>query len=244
MSAFLYGVALQCRIDIRSKALLITCYAVPLLFFLLMGGIFTAVDPGAKKTLIPSMTVLGVSMGSLVGLPPSLAEIYGGGVKKIYKANGVPLYLGLASVFLSAFFHLFLMSLLLYLAAPLFFGASLPADPLSYFASLAVFLAASCGIGSVLGLSVKNQAKLTMISQMVFLPSIMLSGILFPSELLPGFLAVLGKAFPTFWGFQAMLAGGFSRGASWPLGALWPLAVFLAAAAALCGLLLRRMSAE
>ena len=33
MGAFLYGTALQWRLDIRSRTLLITCYVVPLLFF-------------------------------------------------------------------------------------------------------------------------------------------------------------------------------------------------------------------
>ena len=55
MSAFLYGAALQWRLDIRSKSLLITCYVVPLLFFIVMGGIFTSLTPGASATLIQSM---------------------------------------------------------------------------------------------------------------------------------------------------------------------------------------------
>ncbi len=95
MGAFLYGTALQWRLDIRSRTLLITCYVVPLLFFAMMGGIFTSVNPSARETLVPSMTVMGVSMGALIGLPPSLVEIYGGDIKKMYKANGVPLYFGL-----------------------------------------------------------------------------------------------------------------------------------------------------
>jgi len=45
MNGFLYGVALQWKLDIRSKSLLVTCYIVPLIFFLLMGGIFTSVMP-------------------------------------------------------------------------------------------------------------------------------------------------------------------------------------------------------
>ena len=52
MSAFLYSVALQWKLDIRSRALLVTCYVVPLIFFLLMGGIFTSVMPQMKETLI------------------------------------------------------------------------------------------------------------------------------------------------------------------------------------------------
>lgn len=45
MKAFLYGLFLQIKLDIRSKSLLVTCYIVPLIFFALMGGIFTSVIP-------------------------------------------------------------------------------------------------------------------------------------------------------------------------------------------------------
>ena len=111
MGAFLYGVSLQWKLDIRSKTLLITCYIVPLLFFGIMGGIFTSVIPGAGDTLIQSMTVFGVTMGALIGLPPSLVEIYGSDIKKVYLANGVPLYPGIALANISAFIHLFIMSI-------------------------------------------------------------------------------------------------------------------------------------
>ena len=59
MSAFLYGLALQWKLDMRSRTLLITCYVVPLLFFAVMGGIFTSITPDTRNTLIQSMTVLG-----------------------------------------------------------------------------------------------------------------------------------------------------------------------------------------
>ena len=57
MKAFLYGVKLQFKMDIRSKTMLITCYLVPLVFFFFMSGIFTSIDPTAVKTLIPAMSV-------------------------------------------------------------------------------------------------------------------------------------------------------------------------------------------
>ena len=125
MNAFLYGLALQWKLDLRSKTLLITCYLVPLLFFVMMGGIFTTILPGAEETLLPAMTVFGGTMGALIGLPPSLVEIYGSDIKKVYQANGVPLSLGLVLTNLSAFLHLFLMSILLYLLAPVLFDAAL-----------------------------------------------------------------------------------------------------------------------
>ena len=99
MKAFLYGVGLQFKMDIRSKTMLITCYLVPLVFFFFMSGIFTSVDPSAVKTLISSMSVFVITMSALIGLPPSLGEVYGGDIKKVYKANGVPLSLGVATQF-------------------------------------------------------------------------------------------------------------------------------------------------
>ena len=120
MGAFLYGISLQWKLDIRSKTILITCYIVPLLFFAIMGEIFTSVMPESKYTLIQSMTVFGVTMGSFIGLPPSLVEIYSSDINKVYKANGVPLYLGLVLTNISAYIHLFIMSILLYITAPIF----------------------------------------------------------------------------------------------------------------------------
>ncbi len=89
MKALLYGIALQWKLDIRSKTLLITCYMVPLLFFRYHGRDFTSIMPESKKIpLVPAMTVMGASMGALIGLPPSLVEIYGSGMKKFIKQTG------------------------------------------------------------------------------------------------------------------------------------------------------------
>lgn len=238
MSAFLYGLALQWKLDMRSRTLLITCYVVPLLFFAVMGGIFTSITPDSRNTLIQSMTVLGVSTGALIGLPPSLLEVYGNDIRKVYKANGVPMYLGLVSMFLSALLHLMLMSAVIYMAAPIAFDAKLPESPPLYFVSLLIFTAVTLSIGSVLGLLIKNQAKLTMISQMIFLPSMMLSGIMFPADLLPHAFAVVGDICPAAWGYRLMADGGFV------FTNLWPLLVIFLAAAVICGLLLKRLQAE
>ena len=235
MGAFLYGISLQWKMDIRGKTLLITCYIVPLLFFALMGGIFTSVMPGAEKTLIQSMTVFGVSMGAMIGLPPSLVEIYSGGIRKVYKANGVPFCLGLVLTNISAFLHLFLMSVILYGAAPLVFDAEIPENPGAYFAGLAVFILVSLSIASVIGLAVKDQAKTSMFSILVFLPSILLSGIMFPEELLPAGFETLGKLFPAFWGYRLMTENTLR------FENLLPLLLIFAVAAFVCGILLGRV---
>ena len=238
MSGFWYGLLLQLKLDIRSKTLLITCYIVPLIFFLLIGGIFISVIPEMKSTLIQSMIVMNISMGAIIGLPPTLAETYGSDIQKVYKANGVPVYLGFVTIFLSTFVHLMNSSSIIIILAPLIFKASLPAQLPYFFLGLTMYLIVALGIGGVLGLVVKNRAKLTMISQLVFLPSIMLSGIMFPIDLLPDFLLIIGRIFPASWGYQLMLDNGFCFENAWYLMLILALEVIL------CSLLLAKQKSK
>lgn len=234
MKAFLYGVSLQWKMDIRSKTLLITCYIVPLLFFAVMGGIFTSVMPDSKDTLIQSMTVFGVTMGALTGLPPSLVEIYGSNIKKVYKANGVPICLGLVLTNISTFIHLLIMGTILYITAPLAFDAKIPSHSGIYFISLITFTAVSLSVASILGLAVVDQAKISMFSMIIFLPSIMLSGIMFPAELLPEAFRVTGKLFPAWWGYRMMLENRFE------IKNILPLVLIFLFAIVICCMLLKR----
>ena len=204
MMALLYGIGLQFKFDIRSKSMLITCYLVPLIFFFFMSGIFTSIDTTTTKTLISSMTVFTITMSALCGLPPAVAEIYGTDIKKVYKANGVPIWFGILTQFISSFIHTIIVCLIIFAVSPLVFKAELPPELLWYFLSLIALLVVTLAIGCIIGLLFKQQAKLTMIAMIIFLPSIMLSGIMFPAELLPQFMQYIAYALPATIAFKAM----------------------------------------
>lgn len=235
MNGFLYGAALQWKLDLRSRTMLITCYAVPLLFFAVMGGIFTSVMPESRETLIQSMSVFAVTMGALIGLPPSLAEIYRSDVKNAYQANGVPLSSGLFLTNISAFVHLLIMSFLLYIIAPVAFDAKIPTRPGTYFVGLIALIAISLSIASIIGLAVKDTANTSMFSILLFLPSTMLSGIMFPGDMLPKALVMAGKLFPATWGYAFMTESAFT----------WhnfrPLLIIFLFAVVLCAILLKKI---
>ena len=217
MSAFLYGTALQWKLDFRKQDALISFYLIPLVMFAVMGGVLTSIMPDMQATVIQSMTVFGVSMGAFTGLPPSLVQIYGTDIKDVYKANGIPLSTGVLTHFLSAFIHLFLMSLIIFFAAPLLFDAARPENLPLYFGALAAFIAASLAIGSALGVWVKDQTKVSMIAQIFFLPSVMLSGAMMPADMLPDAFALIGRAVPATWGKLLMSADVFHLGYFLPL---------------------------
>ena len=210
MGAYFYGVVLQWKLDLRNKGILLTYYIVPLLFFGFMGAIFTSIDPLAKETLIQSMTIFGVTMGAILGAPTPLVELYNSEVKKAYRVGGIPLWVASVNNFVSAFVHILIMSAVIFIIAPIAFGAKTPANLIVYFSSLTLFIIVSLAVGTVLGLIIKNTSKLTMVSQFIFLPSLMLSGIMFPTNLLPKALENLGLIFPATWGLRIMKSEGLN----------------------------------
>ncbi|CEN83974.1 ABC transporter [[Clostridium] sordellii] len=209
MSAFLYGIIVQWKLDLRNKGIILTYYIVPIVFFLFMSGIFTSVDPMAYKTLISSMTVFGVTMGSIIGSPTPLVEFFSSPIKKAYIVGKIPLWTIIVNNFISSFIHLFIMALIIFFLAPIAFDAVIPSNIFVYFINLFIFISTCLSVGTVLGLFVKNTSKLTMISQFIFLPSIMLSGIMFPSDMLPKFLKSIGRLFPATWGYENMYSSNF-----------------------------------
>ena len=74
-----------------------------------------------------------------------------------------------------------------------------------------------------------------MISIIVFLPSVMLSGIMFPIELLPKAFERIGKVFPASWGYKLM-ADHTIRFES-----LLPLIIILTLAICICRMLVHKI---
>jgi len=157
------------------------------------------------------MTVFAVTMGAFLGSPIPLVKLYGSDIKKAYKVGGIPLGIAIINNLISGFIHLFVVSLIIFFTAPIIFKAWVPENLLLYFIVLAIFIFTCLLVATVLGLIVKDVDKLTMVSQLLFLPSLMLSGIMFPSELLPGAFEYLGKIFPATWGYINMNKGSFSE---------------------------------
>lgn len=228
MAAFFYGVGIQWKQAVRNKEIFLIYYLVPLLFYGLMGGVFTSIMPDAAQMLIQSMTVFGVTMGAVLGSPAALTALYGSEMKSAYQVGGVPLWTAAAGNFIAGFVHLMIMSILIFFSAPILFDATVPEAIGHYFGSLSLFLAASLGVGTLFGLFVKKGNRLTMVTQAVFLPSIMLSGVMFPADLLPKALGYVGKLFPATHGYALMCGNGFS----WAQ--IAPLLVFLAAVFLVC----------
>lgn len=209
MQAFVYTLYLKTKLDLKSAEILITYYLVPLIFFGVMGAVFTSIMPEAKHTIIASMTIFSITMGALIGTPGSIIDYFQDDLRKSFKSAGISMGAIIGSSIISGFVNLLIVSMVIFLIAPMVFDAIRPAHMPAYIIGFSLFLMATLVIGIILGLYAKNSSKLTMYSQVVFLPSMLLSGIMFPVDMLPQPLAYVGLVFPATHGMKVLSADTF-----------------------------------
>lgn len=220
MKAFIEYLWIQLKMDLRDKGTLLNYYLVPLLFFFVLGSVFSSVNPLMKTTLAVSMTIFAVSMGAIMGTPTPIVKMRESGTLRAFIVNGIPGTSVISVQAISAFIHLFLVSVIIYIISPLAFHSTIPKSPWLYFAVLIIYLFTSIGIGLVIGTIAQGQSFATMLSMVIFLPSLLLSGIMFPASMLPKTFLWLGRFFPatlalqSFYGFayrtKTELNDGFS----------------------------------
>ena len=207
MRAFFVQLGIQFRGDLRDKEILMVYYLVPLLFYAVMGSIMKTLEMENGVPLNLAITIFTLSMSAFLGMPQTLVKARENGVLDAYKAAGIPAWsMPLATIVISTL-HIMLVALVILFSAPYLFASALPENIAAYL--LTVLLVALCSetLGALLSCFVKKQNTLTLVSQCLFLPTIMFSGIMFPADLLPKPMQWFGEILPATLGMR-MISGG------------------------------------
>lgn len=208
MKAFLNHVRIQLAMDFRNKGVLLTFYIIPVLFYLVMGAVFSSIQPD-NKTLGAAMTIFGVLMGAVLGLSLVLIQMRETGAIKSLRVNGVPGWSVLFSRFVSAFINLLIVSVIILYTAPALFGTGMPINYGAYFGTLLLLIFNCIALGILIGVAAKSQSMATMLGQVIFLPSILIGGIMFPATMLPESMQWIGRLFPATHAMQAFTGWSF-----------------------------------
>ena len=185
MSAFLSHFSFEFRTGIRNKQLLFTNYLFPLGFYLLVGFVFPTINPPMLETLLPAMVVFTILAAALLGLPDPLVNARETGILRSYKINGIPAISILAIPALTTIVHLAIACSLITATASPLFSAPLPGN---WHTFLLVFLTTAfsvSGISVLIGV-ISSSTRMTVLwSQTIFVPSMMLGGLMLPYRMLP-----------------------------------------------------------
>lgn len=211
MSAFFKHLRIQFLMDLRDRSTLMNYYLVPILFFFVMGSVFSSINPLMKATLAASMSIFSITMGAIMGAPIPIVKARESGTLRAFRINGIPDAAVLAVQALSSFLHLMIVSAIIYFAAPLALHAQIPPYQGAYAAVLLLYLCTSVGIGVLIGTVARNQAMSGMLSMIVFLPTVLFSGIMFPIKMLPESFRWVSWIFPGTHAMQAFTGFAYNR---------------------------------
>lgn len=215
MKAFAQHVAFEFNTGLRNRSLQLLNYLFPLGFYLMMGVMMGSINPLFIDTMIPAMVVFAVLSGAILGLPNPLVDAREAGIFRSYKINGVPAMSILTIPALTTAFHSLITAAIITATAPLLFNAPAPLDWLS-FTIVTLVLALSCaGLGALIGVIASDSRSTILWSQLVYLPSMMLSGMMVPVSMLPASLSMVSKLLPASHAMEAYLGLAYGRETSW-----------------------------
>jgi ABC-2 type transport system permease protein len=203
MKSFFTYLGIQLKTDLRDRGILMTYYLVPLVFFVVIGSVFSSINPLMKPVLAASMSIFAVTMGAVMGTPLPLVRARESGTLRAFRINGIPDGAVLAVHTVSACIHLFIVSIIIYVLSPVLLHSAWPSHPGLYMLVLLLILLASVGIGILIGSTARSQSTASMISMLVFLPTVMLGGIMFPASMLPPVFEKAALVLPSTYAMQA-----------------------------------------
>jgi ABC-2 type transport system permease protein len=210
MTAFVKHFSFEFRTGIRNTSLLMLNYLLPLGFYATLGLLMTAINPLFRETMIPAMVVCASMSAMLLGLPAPLVAAREAGIFRSYKVNGVPAISILAIPALTTTLHLVIVTAIITATARLLFDAPLPVNWLGYVLVLFLMAFACAGLGVLIGVVSSSSQTTVLWSQLIYLPSMIVGGLMIPYEMLPptmGRIAQLLPATHAMNGFRGLAYG-------------------------------------
>jgi len=218
MNAFVHHFSFEFRTGVRNRQLLMLNYLFPLGFYLLMGFIMPGINPPFRQTIIPAMVVFGALSATLLGIPDPLVNARETGILRSYKINGVPSISILVIPAMTTILHLVILTALITVTAPLLFDAPSPVNWLSY-AIVCVAVAVACaGISVLIGVVSPSTRMTVLWSQIVFVPSMLLGGLMLPYSMLPAIAGKFAQLLPATHAmnaFNGLAMGGVADFSPW-----------------------------
>ncbi|MGE5601555.1 MAG: ABC transporter permease [Nitrososphaerales archaeon] len=185
MNAFANHFAYEFKTGLRNTSMLFMSYLFPLGVYVLLTLVMSAVNPLFKATMIPAMCVFAMMGGGLLGMGGPIVEARDAGIYRSFKINGVPAASIIAIPVLASTVHVLVVSLIITLSAAAIFGGALPVAPLAFGALLVLGAFAMCSLGALIGVVATNSRAVLGLSQLIFLPSMVLGGLMMPLAMLP-----------------------------------------------------------
>lgn len=211
MTAFLHHFAFEFKTGLRNSSLLFMNYLFPLGVYAILGLVMTQVNPMFTEVLLPAMIIFVIMGGTLLGLPSPLVEAREAGIYRSYRINGVPAASVVAIPVLTTTFHALIVAAIVALTAGPLFGGVAPVHwlPVVWLTVLVTFTCSA--IGALIGVAAADGRFTVLLAQLVYLPSMLIGGLMMPLSILPESVQPFAGLLPAAHAMQAFEGLAYAR---------------------------------
>jgi ABC-2 type transport system permease protein len=209
MTAFATHFVFEFRAGLRSTTAMLLFYLFPLGFYAAMGLVMVEINPTFGEVLIPAMIVVTAMAGTVLGLPAQLVEAREAGIHRSFKVNGVPAASILLVPTISAMVHVTIVSIIIAVSAGPLFGVTEPTSWPALVLITVLLSAAFSGVAAVIGVVSNGPRGTVLWGQLVFLPSMLIGGLMIDLSLLPDSVVPVAKFLPSTYAMQALVGAAF-----------------------------------
>ncbi len=211
MTAFANHFTYEFKAGLRNPTLLMMNYLFPLGFYAMMGLVMTKINPGFTLSLIPATVIIATMASTILGLPGPLVELRESGIFRSYKINGVPVASILAIPTLTTIFHTLIVGTIIALTGTSFFSGLAPTNWPAFILVTLVGVFTFGSIGTLIGVVATSSRGTVLFSQLIFLPSMLIGGMMIPINLLPASVKPISLLLPTSYVMQAYTGLAFGQ---------------------------------
>jgi ABC-2 type transport system permease protein len=196
MNAFASHFGFEFRTGIRNKTLLMMNYLFPLGFYLAMGFIMAEINPTFREDIVPAMVIFAILAAMFLGVPDQIVSARENGILRSYRINGVPATSVISIPALTTTLHMVIVAAIVTVTGPLMFRAPAPTNWLNFVIVFAAMALSSAGLSVLIGVVSPSSRMTVLWSQLVFLPSMLLGGMMVPYSWLPGAAGKVAQLLP------------------------------------------------
>jgi ABC-2 type transport system permease protein len=197
MKAELNHVGFEFKSVVRDKSLLLMNYLFPLAFYFMMALIMPTINKNFNKTMMQGMIVFTIMVSTLLGMPNPIVSYKEKGIYRSYKIYGVDIKAVLFIPVFTTAIHITIVSMIIVVTSVTIFHSTMPHNYLGFIASYLIVLFSFLGLGTLLGVCSPNSRVTVLLAQLIFLPSMMLGGIMMPTDILSKSIQKISNIFPS-----------------------------------------------
>lgn len=196
MNGYAAHLSYDLKAGVRDTSHMLMIYLFPIGFFLMIGMFMPRINPEFLDIMAPGMILFAIMSGTLMTIPFTLIASREGGIFRSFRVNGVPATALITIPVIGAVIHMAVATAILTTGSGTIFGALMPVRWAPFVLAFGLTALCFATLAVLIGIVAQSNRNGTLIAQAIYIPSVMLGGLMVPEALLPDGLRAAASLLP------------------------------------------------